>query len=168
MPSIANAKAPEYRKLRFSNLDELLAEIDRVVAADREGRLKTSGNWTPGQILAHLASWIEYGYNGFPMGKPPWIIRVILGFRLKSYLENGMPRGVKIPGTKEGTFGMDKMSTEDGAKRLKAAIMRLKDNEPYAYDSPAFGKLGDADRVRLNLRHAELHLGYLKESREGN
>ncbi len=38
--------------------------------------------------------------------------------------------------------------------------MRLKNGEPCTHDSPAFGALSHEDRIRLNLRHAELHLGY--------
>ena len=56
-------KTANHRRLRFESIDDVLAEIDRVVQADAESRLRTLGNWTPGQIMAHIAAWIEYGYS---------------------------------------------------------------------------------------------------------
>ena len=153
---------PDHRHLRFESIDDVLAEIDRILQADREGQLETVGNWTAGQIMAHLAAWIEYGYEGFPLGPPPWIIRWILRWQLKKYLRDGLPRGVKIPRTEEGTFGMDRMETGEAADRLKQALGRLQSGQPAKFHSPAFGEMSHEDRIRLNLRHAELHLGYLR------
>lgn len=49
----------------------------------------------------------------------------------------------------------------DAAERLLVALRRLEQRQQADYDSPAFGPMSHEDRVRLNLRHAELHLGYL-------
>lgn len=160
--AVNSAQATGFRHLRFGSIDEVLSEIDRIAEADRDGRLETLGNWTAGQILAHISNWIDYGYNGFPMGKPPWILRFLLGFMLKGYLKKGMPRGVRIPGTPEGTFGMDDVSTAEGVERLKRSFQRLKNGEACSFDSPAFGPMSHENRVLLNLRHAELHMGYLR------
>ena len=147
--------------MSLADLDELAAEVDRIVAAEKAGRLKTAGNWTAGQNLAHLASWIEYNYIGFPLSPPPWPIRFILKtFMKKKYLRSGLPQGVKIPGQPNGTTGQDAMTTVDAAERLKRAITRLR-AEPPSHPSPAFGQLTHDETVRLNLRHAELHLGFL-------
>lgn len=51
------------RLLRFATIDDLLSEIERVMEANKQGRLCVLGSWTPGQILGHLAAWIEYGYE---------------------------------------------------------------------------------------------------------
>jgi hypothetical protein len=153
-----------YRKLRFNSIAEVNSELDRIAELDRTGRLRTSGNWTAGQIMAHLAAWIEYGYDGYPLKAPPWFIRWILQLRLPKMLESGMPRGVKIPGIPGGTTGADDIPTDQGIARLKKAFQRLETGEQAAHDSPAFGKMSHADRIRLNLRHAELHLGYLNEA----
>ncbi len=155
-------RATDYRHLRFESIDDYLAELERIVAAEEQGRLTAVGNWTAGQVLAHLAAWIEYGYDGFPIKPPPFFIRWILRLRLSKMLSDGMPRGVRIPGVAGGTTGMDSMETQVAANRLVHALTRLKDGEEARYDSPAFGPMSHEDRIRLNLRHAELHLGYLK------
>lgn len=160
-PQVDTRTAAGYRELHFTSLDDCVAEVRRIQAAAADGKLHTSGNWTPGQIMAHVASWIEYGYEGFPIAPPPFFVRWILRFRLKSMLRKGMPRGVRIPGLKDGTVGMDDMETSAAADRLLTALQRLASDREPPFDSPAFGKMSHDDRIQLNLRHAELHLGYL-------
>jgi len=161
MTAIDTAKA-EHRAMRFATIDDLLAEIDRIIAAERAGTLRRSGNWSVGRIFSHLAAWIEYAYDGFPPGaRPPWIIRFMLKFMKKKYLRGGMPRGVRIPGPAEGTFGTDDLTTDEGARRLRAALARLKNREPSRFHSPAFGPVSDDERIAMTLRHAETHLGFV-------
>lgn len=162
MADVNTAKVTDYRKLRFTSIDQLLAEIDRIVAADAKGTLRRTGNWTPGQIFNHLATWINYGYEGFPAkANPPWFVKIILKWKKPTYIRNGMPRGVKIPGIQGGTLGIDPMSTEEGARRLREALTRLKNREPARFHSPAFGPVPEEERLEMQFRHAECHLGYL-------
>jgi hypothetical protein len=130
-----------YRKLRFNSIAEVHQELDKIAELNRTGQLVTSGNWTPGQF-----------------------IRYILRLRLKQMLQSGMPRGIKIPRVPGGTVGADDMPTDQGIARLRQAFGRLEAREEATYDSPAFGKMSHDDRIRLNLRHAELHLGCLNSS----
>ncbi len=148
------------RKLHFESIAELADEVQRIADADRAETLRTGGNWTAGQILTHLAAWIEYGYVGYPMKRPPWFIRWFLRMKLKRMLHHGMPAGVRIPGAAGGTYGADDMPVAAAAARLTAALNRL-ESEDAPFDSPAFGAMSHADRMRLNLRHAELHLSFL-------
>lgn len=158
---ISTKHVTDRRPLRFNTVDDALADIDRIVAADKAGKLRTTGNWTAGQAMGHVAEWINYAYDGFPMGPPPWPIRVILGFLKKKYLRNGMPAGVMIPKVKNGTFATENLSIDDGAARLRKAFNRLKSGEPAKFKSPAWGDMPDSERITLNLRHAELHLSFL-------
>lgn len=150
------------RDLQFESIHDVLQDIDRIVSAHRAGTLKALGNWTPGQILAHLAAWIEYGYEGYPVKAPPWMVRFILKRMLGRFLKRGIPRGVRIPGIPQGTVGQDDMPLEEAAKRLRGAFERLSNDKSCMYASPAFGPMSHEDRIRLNLRHAELHLGFLQ------
>lgn len=150
------------RSVKYATLEDLLRDIDQIESAERAGRLQAQGTWTPGQVLGHVAAWIEYGYDGYPMQPPPWIIRVILRWQVKKYLRNGMPSGVRIPKVAAGTFGVDVMPLAEGAARLRKAVARLQAGEPARYDSPAFGPMNHEERIQLNLRHAELHLSFLR------
>jgi len=158
---MSSSPAEGRRRLWFKSIDGVLGEIDRVAAADQSGQLRTTGTWTPGQILGHLAAWIEYGYDGYPMKSPPWFIRLLLRMQVKKYLRRGMPSGVRIPKVPEGTYGTEDMPTAVAADRLRRAFQRLQGGEPATYDSPAFGPMSRDERIQLNLRHAELHLSFL-------
>ncbi len=150
-----------HRHIRFSNIDEVLRELERIKQADQDGRLETSGNWTAGQILSHVAAWIEYGYAGYPIQTPPFPFNLLLRWMGKRILKKGMKPGVRIPGVKAGTFGQENLTVAEGVERLEKAFQRLKKREQCRFDSPAFGPMSMDDRIELNLRHAELHLGFI-------
>lgn len=152
----------ERRTLHFGSLDQMLAEVDCIVAAERAGSLRRTGNWTTGQTFGHIAAWIEYAYVGYPPEmRVPWIVRVVARLMKRGILRRPMRGGFRLPGAAKGTFGTEEMSTDEGARRLRDATARLKRREPAAHHSPALGPLTDEERTQLNLRHAELHLGYL-------
>jgi hypothetical protein len=153
------AKVQDRRKLRFQSIGDLVADLDRIVAAERAGTVRRTGNWTAGQAFGHLAAWINYAYEGFPM-KVPWLIRFLVRRKKATYLKEGMPAGVRIPRVPNGTFGTAVLGTEDGAAQLREALRRLQDREPAKFESPAFGPMSMEERIALNLRHAELHLSF--------
>jgi hypothetical protein len=151
----------QHRQLRFQTIEELLAEIDRIESAAQTGELESVGNWTPGQVLAHIAAWVDYGWDGYPVKSPPFFIKWIFVRMAGRIIKRGMKPGAKIPGVREGTFGQEKISVEAGLDRVRRAFGRLQAGEVAKFDSPAFGPLSHEDRTQLNLRHAELHLGFL-------
>jgi hypothetical protein len=148
--------------LRFSSIDEVLADVDRLVEADRAGRLKRLGNWTLGQTLGHLAAWTEYGYTGSPL-KVPFFIKWFLRLRKRSFLYDPMRAGVKIPGVAGGTLATEPIPLDEALPRWRRAMERLQTEAPTAPNS-IFGPLTHDESIALNLRHAELHLGFLLPS----
>lgn len=154
-----NTASSDRRKLRFENVNAALREVDRIVAAEEAGKLRRAGAWTTGQTFGHVAAWINYAYEGYPF-KVPWFIRLIVKQMVKRYIRDGMPAGRRIPRTADGTYGTAIMETAEGARRLREALRRL-ETAPAKFESPAFGALSEHDRIQLNLRHAELHLGFL-------
>ena len=152
---------PNYRELCFPAVADCLAELDRIEQAHREGSLTTTGSWTAGQILSHLSAWIEYGYDGYPMKAPPFFVRWVIGFLMKRTIKKGvMASGVSIPGVEGGTYGQEEMETGAAIDRFRAAILRMQ-SEPAIHDSPVLGKVSDEFRIKLNMVHAQLHLGFL-------
>jgi hypothetical protein len=146
------------RSLHFQSLDEVLAEVDRLAEADAAGRLTQLGNWTLGQALGHMAAWSEYGYTGFPL-KVPFFIKWILRLRKRKFLYEPMRPGVRIPRVEGGTLATQPMSRQEGLDRFRRAVERLK-REPQTHPSPVLGPLTHEESIAINLRHAELHLGF--------
>ena len=58
--TIETGKVQERRRLRFNSVDELRAEIDRIVAAERAGTLRRSGNWT---AVTHPTAYTRFTPN---------------------------------------------------------------------------------------------------------
>jgi hypothetical protein len=165
---VDTGKAAGRRTLRFESIDQVMAEVDRLAAAERAGRLRRLGNWTLGQTLAHLAAWVGYGYTGVPL-RVPWFIRWVLWLRKRKFLYGPMRAGVKIPGVEGGTLATDPVPLDEGLSRFRRAMERLKAEAPTA-PSPVFGLLTHDEGIALNLRHAELHLGFLipEEASQGD
>lgn len=157
-----NTRKAERRPLHFDSINDVLKEVDRIVAADRAGKLRCTGNWTAGQTLGHLATWVEFGYIGFPPeAHPPGLVRLIAKVLKKRILYKPMMAGMKVGRIPGGTLGVEPLSTDDGARRYKAVLARLQKHEPLKFPSPAFGPMTEDETIALNLRHAELHLGFL-------
>lgn len=147
------------RSLSFQNFDEVRADIDLLLAADTRGSLRRLGNWSLGQNLNHLASWINFAYDGFPL-KPPWFMR-LLGPVLKNRLINGkMPAGFRLSRTPGGTLATEDMPAAQAAAKYHAAIRRLEAHAPTA-PNPVLGPLSHDQWMRLHLNHASLHLSFL-------
>ena len=160
MATVDTAKITDRRKVRYASIADLLKDAEALAAADRAGKLRRLGNWTLGQAFGHIGTWMSYPYDGFPMARAPWFVRLIVGLRKKKYLNEGMPAGVRIPGAKEGTYGTDVLSTEAGLAKLRAAAERLQRGERPVHPSPVFGEVSMEECTRGNLRHAELHLSF--------
>ncbi|MEX2318174.1 MAG: hypothetical protein WD669_13530 [Pirellulales bacterium] len=75
------------------------------------------------------------------------------------FLNNGLPAGVYLPTIPGGTFGIDLMSTDEGLAKMRAAFERLARQMPTG-PNDMFGPMSHKDWIKLNLRHAELHLSF--------
>lgn len=131
-----------------------------LVDAERAGRLVRMGNWSLGRALGHLAAWIGFGYDGYPM-RIPFPIRILLRPLKRRMIHKPMPPGVRIPRVEKGTLAQDDMSTEEGLARFEAALSRLSKAAPTTRH-PMFGRLTADEWTALHLRHAECHLGVFR------
>jgi hypothetical protein len=156
---VDTGKVAGRRTLRFESIDQVMAEVERLAEVERAGRLRRLGNWTLGQTLAHLAAWAEYGYTGSPL-KVPFFIKWIVRLRKRKFLYGPMRAGVKIPGVEGGTLATDPVPLDEGLEHFRRVLERLKAEAPTA-PSPVFGPLTHEESIAMNLRHAELHLGFL-------
>jgi hypothetical protein len=150
---------PGRRMLRFESIDQALAEVDRLVEAERAGRLKRLGNWTLGQALGHLAGWVEYSYTGTPL-KVPFFIKWFFRLQKRKFLYGPMRTGARIPGIPEGTLNTEILPLDEAEGRYRRALNRLKSEPPTALNA-IFGVLTHEEWIALHLRHAEGHLGFM-------
>ncbi len=155
---VNTGKVTARRKLKFDSVEQVMADVDRLVEAERAGRLDHMGNWGLGQALGHLASWAEYAYTGYPF-KPPFFIRWILRSRKQKFIHEPMSAGVKIPGMPGGTMATEPVPVDEALGRMKSVMARLKSEAPTLVH-PIFGTLSHDEWIAINLRHAELHLGF--------
>lgn len=154
---INTRKVQGRRTLRFSTLQEIRVEAQRLAAAERAGTLKVLGNWTLGQNLGHLALWMTLPMDKIPPS--PWFIR-LLGPLIKGrFLKGPIPTGFRMSGVEGGTLGIEPISTEEGLRRLVAAIDEARGFTEIKH--PVFGHMTVAQRIALHCRHAELHLSFL-------
>ena len=160
-PTTPATGKPQRRVLRFAHIDDALAEAGRLVAAEREGRLDRAGSWTLGQALGHIATWASFPFDGYPPAvRPPLPVRLILRLMRGRILRNGLTPGVRLGKMPGGTLGLEVYDTDEGLRRLQFAFERLRDNDP-GVPNPVFGPMTHDQWIQLNLRHAELHMGFL-------
>jgi hypothetical protein len=154
----ATANLADRRILHFGSIDDCLDEASRLAASHRRGVCRQLGNWTIGQTFGHLATFAEFAYSPCPI-KAPWIVRFIMGFRKNAFIHRPMKPGTRIPGIDGGTLGTEPMEMEKALVRFRSALERLKKQTP-THPSPLFGMISKAEAQEINLRHAELHLGF--------
>lgn len=150
------------RALRLATLDAMVAEAERLAAAERDGRLRRGGNWSLGQMFGHVAGWADVAYDGYPKGlpRPPWLVRMLLPMFKKRFLTKGLPAGMKMRGIEGGTKFCEPLATDEGLARLRRSAKRLGKQEPTVPNA-VFGPMTREEVAELTLRHAELHLSFV-------
>jgi hypothetical protein len=151
------------RKVRYLSFDDVLTDAERLVRA----RAETTGNWSLDQILGHLAIAIEKSLDAAPdelEWKPPWYLRLAGRYLIKRrILKRGMPSGFKLPSEVEHRVvpaaGGD---LNVALERLRRAAARLQSDSPRC-PHPLFGPMAPHEWNRWHLRHAELHLSFVRE-----
>ncbi len=147
--------------LRFERLDEALADVQAMAQLERAGKLRCLGKWTFGQVLGHLATWVDYSYDGVPM-KVPFFLKWMLRPMKQRFLNKPMRAGSNIPRVPGGTLAIDVFSSEEGVARFNRSFTRLRGEAP-GLPHLLFGVMSHEDWVKMHLRHSELHLSFLRE-----
>jgi Protein of unknown function (DUF1569) len=153
-------KVTDRRPLRFESLDDALRDAELLAEAEQRGTLRAVGNWSLGQAIGHLAFWVQTPFDGYPgMTPPPWFIRTVARWFESSFLDKKLPAGGRIPRVPEGTYGVERLETPAALAQLRTAYARLANESPAA-PNIMFGPMTHDQWLKLNLRHAELHLSF--------
>lgn len=150
-------KKPNRRILRFNSLDEVLAEA-RALAG---GEIQANGNWTPGQVIGHVARAVNASIDGISFQAP--LPARIIGRIIRNFpLNTGLPVGVKIPAHGRAIAVPEPdLPINDAVDQLAKAIGRTR-HETMTGKHPVFGRLSHEQWTLFHCRHAELHFSFLE------
>ncbi len=90
--SVNTSKTTGRRKLRFQNLDEVVADAERLAAMPT----RPLGNWSLGQICKHLAETMNQSIDGFEF-QASLPIRMVARLIKGRYLNRGLTPGFRLP-----------------------------------------------------------------------
>lgn len=152
---------PPCRELDYHDWDDLLRDLDTL---QRQGYDK-AGNWSLGQVCAHLNDWMRFPLDGFP--KPPFPVRVLL-WTLKTTIGKSQLRKIlttrRMPQngpTMRETVHAPETDEAKAVDDLRATIARFRADEAPLHPSPLFGEMDRAMWTQLQLVHCAHHLRFL-------
>ena len=155
--------AENFRKdLEFATLDEALELATEWVKLHASGaQIKTSGEFSLGQILEHLARSIDIGLGNTPVPKASWLMRGIARLMKNRFLRVGMKPGFQLPAASQDLFWPETdVDPEEALQHFAKSISDLLSTQgPIQH--PYFGQMTQEEQVVLNCRHAELHMNFV-------
>jgi hypothetical protein len=154
--AIKTSRVAGRRQLHFNTLEDILADVDRLAACKEVHNL---GNWSPGQVLHHVALVMDKSIDGFAYHLPA-VVRFVARLLKRRFLTRPMAAGYRMPSNAAKELGPPATSWEEGLQRIRTAIARLRGQTTRA-PHPVFGKFTADEWGQLHCRHAELHLSFL-------
>jgi hypothetical protein len=153
--SVNTGKVANRRVLRFNTIGDIMTEVERL----NQGKFKTLGNWSGGQILKHLTIVMNGSIDGAPVGFA-WPLRVLGRLMKNRVLTKGMTPGFQLKGAAARALVPEPLTWEEGLEVFRRAVQR-QETEEKREPSPFLGPLTRAEWNQLHCRHAELHLSFL-------
>jgi hypothetical protein len=145
------------RRVHYNSYDELLADAERAV----HEKAGTTGNWSLGRILEHLAIGNDKSIDGFGF-LAPLPVRMVAGMFLKRrLLSRGLKPGFRLPKRAEQILVPDEIDPNDALEHLRRSVQRLQ-SETKRSPHPFLGRMTLDESSRMSLRHAELHMSFVK------
>ncbi|QEG00718.1 hypothetical protein Mal15_47900 [Stieleria maiorica] len=148
--------AAEHRKLRFGSMEEAMAEAERLAASTT----RTTGQFSLGQILEHLARTLEVALHQRAM--PPAALPMRLLSRLiRPMVLRKASTGFKLPSKAQNVlWPSEAVSTEDGLEHLRQAYRKFMSADQIP-KHVFFGNMTRQQHEALQCRHFEGHLGFV-------
>lgn len=158
--SIDTRRVRRRREVRYENYLALLNDAESLAS----GPIRVFGNWSLGQILAHLALSMQLSIDG--LDEPtPWYTRLFGRWLKKNWIRGPRKPGFKLTGGLETMLQPGSATLAEGMSALTRAVNRLQsetDRRPH----PLIGELSLEEWDSLHLRHAELHMGFVAADRD--
>ena len=151
------ADGKERRELSFKSLDEAVADAERLM----EGKVRTTGNHSFGQILEHLARTHDMATGRIVAPRPPWFMRMMMPLLKHMILNSPVKPGFKLPKAAEAFFWPDEpIDIRQAFTHLKESVEYYKTKGPLEVH-PVFGKVTREQNDRLNCGHCAMHLSFV-------
>jgi len=153
---------PEKIPLQLDNCDAATAHAQWLLEKGYSRR----GKWSLGQACSHVADWMRYPVDGFPVAPFParmmmLVIKYTVGPGMKRrILADGFKPG--IPTSPESVASESEMSDAKGVEKLRETCTRVQAHNGPLLPSPFFGPMDKDTLLKLTLLHAEHHFGYLE------
>jgi len=145
-----------HRDLDFRKFADVYAELNRLV----EYGYTRHGNWTLGQICAHLCIFVEGSMEGFKGPRMPWYKRMLAPLFVRWMLKRRrMPAGAATP--KQCEPPPPTADDRRDVRRLKAILQRYERHTGPLHPSPYGGNARREVWTEMHLIHCAHHLGYL-------
>jgi hypothetical protein len=158
------------RAVRLQSLDDLLAEAERVTSAAARGKVRPLGNWSPAQVLWHIAKLIELSFDGFAWRYrrgPAWIFRLIRFISWRWLILLAFRPGFRNPPEAAVLEPDPAVALDEAAAFLREQIGRVGKGERMTQCASVDGAYSHEEWIYIHLRHAELHLSFLALDDEG-
>ena len=152
----------------YASFEDIRAELDRFEQAHAAGTLRTTGNWSAGQILEHCGEPIGLSIDGWvnEAGEPivfPFFLRLLGSLIFKPTLGKLKARpGIKLPKNASRLLPQPERTFEDGMQIFRKQMARLESGEQMTKPSPLLGKMTHEKWTLLHLDHCRLHFGFIQ------
>jgi hypothetical protein len=152
------------RLVRLQTVDDLVAEAERVAAAEVASKVRPLGNWSPAQVLWHIGKLIEFSFDGFSWRYrrgPQWITRVFRFLAWRWLIRLAFRPGFRNPPEAAALEPPAGLFTDEAVAYLRRQIERIRHGERMTQEAAVEGPYSHEQWVYIHLRHAELHLSFL-------
>jgi Protein of unknown function (DUF1569) len=146
------------RQVRYASLDEVVADAERAVSANSA----TTGKWSLGQIIEHLAVANDKLIDGFGF-RAAWPLRTAgrLFFKMR-VLAKGLTPGFNLSPKAAAVLVPGETDAAAALAHLRKSTERLKFEQKRSAH-PFLGPLTVDECNQLCLRHAELHMSFVTD-----
>lgn len=159
------------RTVRLFTVDDLDAEVGRIVEACAAGRVRSIGNWSPAQVVWHIGRLIEFSFDGFPFQYPwllRWAARLLRVISWRWLLALAFRPGFRNPTQAAALEPDPALRLDEAVAYFRVQMARVRAGEQMTQPSPVEGLLSHDQWVTAHLRHAELHLSFLAVGESAN
>jgi hypothetical protein len=147
---------PDPRPLSFQSLDEIMPEVDRLLAGHT-----TNGTWSLGQILDHLATAVRLTCLGRRETASGLRSEV---YKRKFFRDGRFPTGVEAP--HPSLIPAAGSDTHEQAESLRQALARFLAAPGPFPDHPLLGALDKDEWAQFHCIHCAHHLGFARPAGE--